>query len=306
MHKRLILKSRAKARGGPMMAGNGMSRKKNRQRNVAKPQLPIEVPRARNFARNESVPPTKSSTSFVLSILALIVSLISLGNSIYGTVQTGKIQRRHVRPDVQCVVRHSSLPENKDNPIIPELVLWNNGPIDAVAVEASYRAYAISTNSWEVIMSMGIEEDLLNASVVLPELKVGQRVGKTIMALGHLSIFVVNLTFHRDTDIEKFSRQEVFFYDGTFHDRAGFSSRTNYLTLMDALRRKMRAEEMVAITNIGNRQTAPAPLGMKKLFGNTITLGKDGRLTNMAQTLMFDGPLLQVQQSNDSVRAFER
>jgi tetratricopeptide (TPR) repeat protein len=54
---------------------------------------------------------------------------------------------------------------------------------------------------------------------------------------------VVNLTYYRETDMERYSTEDYFLFEnGVFYDRESFRGRTNYNALMNSLLWKMRCE----------------------------------------------------------------
>ena len=183
--------------------------------------------------------------SFIVSCGSNITSKRSLAISLEQAELTKRVHQEHVKPDVKTVVRHSSLPQDRDSPMAVELVVWDNGPIKAVSVDASYRLYVVDSNTFQVVASMGTTEDLLDHSIVKPELPVAEPIRKSILGAGPLALFVVDLTYYRETDMEKFSSEDYFLYDnGTFYDRDGFRSRTNYESMMASLQAKMKWESL--------------------------------------------------------------
>lgn len=240
--------------------------------------LTVQVPL---IEKPQPSPPQRLTVS--LSIVAILISIISAITSILQTMQTRKTIHAHVRPDVQCVVRHSSLPQYKDKPSMPELVVWNNGPIKAVSMYASYRAFVFNPDTLEVVASMGISEDLLDYSIVQPQLEVGQRIGKTILGIDTLAVYVVSVDFYRENDMEKFSREDFFLYDsGTFHGYADFKARKDFERIMKNLQIKMRAERLKPAT--ANRQMPPALPGAAVVNFNVGNLNEDGSWTNRVGT----------------------
>lgn len=217
-----------------------------------------------------------SSIPILISSLALVVSLVQC-------TQVRKTFRAHVRPDVQCVVRRSSLAEQKDRPFAAELVIWNGGPIKAVSVYASYRLFIVNPETLDVPASMGISEDLIDHSILQTELAVGQKIGKTILSTDPMAVYVVNTVFYRENDMEKFTREDFFLYDsGTFLGYEEFKARNDFAIIMKNLQSKMRAEAIGPTT--ASSHMSPASQGASKVTFNFGTLAKDGSWTNSVGT----------------------
>ena len=244
---------------------------------VATETTVVEKPKKEAPEINQASSPHRLTV--ILSIVAILISIVSAGNSIYQTMETRKIYRANVRPDVQCVIRHSSRPEDKDNPLATELVIWNNGPINAVSVSMAYREYLIDPVTLKVLASIGIAEDLLDSAILQPELTVGQKIGKPVVGTSLPAVFVVNITYYRESDMEKFSREDFILYEsGSYYDQQSFMSRPDYETIMKNLRRKMRAEALRPVSV--NRQMAPALPGTVNVNWDFANLTEDGSWTN--------------------------
>src|SRR5882757_3807978 len=199
-------------------------RNKTKGKTTESPKPPSQIPPVETTTTEKPAKPeTQSPSSWItvfLPIAAVIIACASFANSCYQTVQARKIFRSYVRPDVQCVVRHSSRPEDRDNPLAAELVIWNNGPIKATSVSMAYRVYVVIPDTLRVPASEGISEDLLDAAILQPELSVGGKIIKPVFGSGPMAIFVVSINYYRDSDMEKFSRQDFFLYEsGAYADQ---------------------------------------------------------------------------------------
>jgi hypothetical protein len=239
------------------------------------------VKRRKKTAVEKATPPHRITV--ILSVAAVIISLVSAGNSIYQTIETQKIYRIHVQPDVRCVVRHSSKPEYRNVPMVAELVVWNNGPIKAVSVGVSYRVYVYNATNLDVFVSMGIAEDLLNYALVQPELSIGQNIAKTILSMDTHCVYVINTTYYRESDMQKFSRDDYIFYDPDgFHSYDDYKTKKDFEVLMKNLQRKIRAEQLRPDTQ--NFLMSPAQPGACNVYGNFGNLTENGTWTNRFAT----------------------
>jgi len=98
-----------------------------------------------------------------------------------------------------------------------------------------------------------------------------------------MGVFAVNITYYRESDMEKFSHQEFFFYDsGSYYDQHTFMGRTNYSVIMRNIQRKMRAEALQPL--VSAREMAPTPDGLVRVNMNFANLTDDGVWTNGAGT----------------------
>ncbi|MGA2801799.1 MAG: hypothetical protein ABSE97_05455 [Verrucomicrobiota bacterium] len=242
----------------------------------------VETPTTEKPAALETKSPSRWLTVF-LPIAAVVISCASFANSCYQTVQARKIFRPYVRPDIQCVVRHSSRPEDKDNPLATELVVWNNGPIKAVSVSVAYKSFIVDLTTLKVIASMSIPEDLSDATFIQADLEVGPKIIRPILGTSPPVVTVVEITYYRESDMKKFSREDFFFNDsGSYYDQQSYMSHPGYATLMKNLQRKMKAEAMRPMDGI--RQMPPASPGHVNIVYNFGNLSDDGSWTNTAGT----------------------
>lgn len=202
--------------------------------------------------RHSNLKTVREGIAVVTAVAALIVSIGSCHTSresIQLAQQQAEANRRyhqeHIKPDVSAMVRHSSSSATQINPMAAELVVLNNGPIKAVSLTGAYRVYMVNPTNSYVFASMGVSEPLVDYSFALPELKPASDYVKPILSASSPAIYVVNLTFYRETDMERYSTEDYFLFEnGTFYDRASFRSRTNYNTLMESLATKMRCEAL--------------------------------------------------------------
>jgi tetratricopeptide (TPR) repeat protein len=214
----------------------------------------------------------------VIAIVALAVSAKSCNmarESLDLSKQQAEANRRYhqenVKPDVRAVIRHSSSPTGKDNAIAAELVVWNNGPIKAVSLSGSYRIYILNPTNFYVVASMGISEPLVDYSFSIPEFKADDNYVKQILSASSPALYVVNLTYYRETDMEQYSTEDYFLFEnGAYYDRDSFKGRTNYNTLMDSLLLKMRCEAQIG--NNKYRIVDPPPPGMVSFNMNVLNV----------------------------------
>jgi len=196
-----------------------------------------------------SVTPTARPHSWTigLAIASIIISLIGGVNSCRQTAQTQKVLRLHIEPLVKCAVRHSSLPSRTNDSFSPELVVFNEGPIKAISPSVSCQVYVVDTNSLNVYLSMSsYDEKAVNRLTFLePELEIGKPVSREILGVHPMGIFVVQLSYYRETDMKKFSSEQIFVYESSgFSDHKTFQQRKDYPTIMHNLRVKMLAEDV--------------------------------------------------------------
>jgi hypothetical protein len=119
--------------------------------------------------------------SLVVALMSCQASRESLRISEAQAQFNRRVHQGHVSPDVRVVVRHCNLPQYRDQAMVPELVVWNNGPIKAASLNASYRLYVFDTNTLRAVTSMGILEDLRDYSIVKRELAVDESIAKAIL-----------------------------------------------------------------------------------------------------------------------------
>jgi tetratricopeptide (TPR) repeat protein len=215
----------------------------------------------------------------VIAIVALVASSKSCSTareSLALSQQQAEENRRYhqeqVKPDVRVVVRHSSSPSQHDNAMAAEVVVWNNGPIKAVSLTGTYRVYVLDPTNYYVFASMGISEPLVDYSFSLSELKQPpDNYVKQILSAGSPALYVVNLTYYRETDMEQYSAEDYFLFDnGAYYDRESFKGRTNYHSIMDSLLLKMRCEAQVG--NNKYRIVDPPPPGMVSFNMNVLNV----------------------------------
>lgn len=181
--------------------------------------------------------------TILFSILAVVISVGSLANSIYGTYQNRKFRHAHISPEIRVLVRHSSRPEQAHNAKAPEVVIWNEGPIKVVSLSVNYKVVVIDPKNLTVSAVLGIADDLSEYNVLLPELAVGQKVGKEILGASPLAVFVVDTEYFRDTDLERFTRRDYFLFDsGRYFDFKAFRTHPNFEKLMESA---MKAESKI-------------------------------------------------------------
>lgn len=237
-------------------------------------------------------PPPPHKVTVILSILAVIISLISAGNSVYQTIETRKIYRTHIQPDIQCVMRPR--PEAKGDYVEAQLVVLNNGPIKAASLSVSYRAYMYNPKTFKIIASMGIAEDLVDYAIIQPELMVGQRIVQPVFGTSPTAIYVFNITYYRESDMEKFSRREIFLADsGSYYDHKSFMSRPSYQETIKNLERKMRAEALRPME--AAQKMPPASPGHVNVFYDFANLNADGTWTNGGANTVTITPLGPIQ-----------
>lgn len=208
-------------------------------------KLPIKKP--------EELVNLKIFLQFAASIIALVALVMSIKSfsiakeSLSLSQKQAEASRRYhqenVKPDVRSVVRHSSSPTENDNAMAAELVVWNNGPIKAVSLSGNYRVYVLNPTNFHVFASMGISEPLVDYSFSKPEFKPNDNYIKQILSASSPALYVVNLTYYRETDMERFNTEDYFlYYNGLYHNRDSFKTMTNYNSLMDSLLLKMECE----------------------------------------------------------------
>jgi tetratricopeptide (TPR) repeat protein len=211
----------------------------------------------------------KTIREYVAVLIAAAALAVSIGSCHTARESMGLAQQQdqanrryhqeHVKPDVRVVVRHSTSPTSKDLPMAAELVILNNGPIKAVSLTGAYRVYLVDPTNSYVIASMGIAEPLVDYSFALSELKSTEQHVKGLLSASSPALYVVNLVYYRETDMEQFSTENYFlFEDGAFYDRESFKGRTNYNVLMDSLLLKMQCEAQAG-SNIHRVINPPLP-----------------------------------------------
>jgi hypothetical protein len=176
---------------------------------------------------------------------ALAVSLVSLWFTWANYNQNKKVNRTDLKPDVICSVRHSTLPQGSNAPYAAELVILNRGPIKAASVYASYQVFGVDTNLWWPYCDPSIQEPLhANYSIVTPELEVGEGKVKSILSLGPLAIYQVELSYYRPTDMKKFSESAIFLYDSEqYYDEIGFKQKPYYTMLKKNLQHRLAGQK---------------------------------------------------------------
>jgi hypothetical protein len=197
-----------------------------------------------------SVKSAREFLAVIIGVVALVISIRSCATarqSLKLSQQQAEANQRyhqeHVKPDVRTVVRHSSSPAHKDNAMAAELVVWNNGPIKAVSLNGTYRVYLVDPTNSHVFASMGVSEPLVDYSFSVAELKPAGDCVKQVLSGSSGALYVVNLTYYRETDMERYSTEDYFLFEnGVFYDRESFRGRTNYNALMNSLLWKMRCE----------------------------------------------------------------
>lgn len=202
--------------------------------------------------RFEQIKIFREFVTVAAAVLALFISFNSsrtanksLALSQQQSEANSRYHQEHVKPDVHAMVRHSSSSAYRNHDFAAELVVWNNGPIKAISLTASYRVYSFDPSSSHVYASVGVSEPLVDYSFSLPEFKPAQQHVKEIVSGGSPTLYVVNFTYYRETDIERYSSENYFLFEnGKFYDRDSFRGRTNYNALMDSLLWKMKCEAM--------------------------------------------------------------
>jgi len=105
-------------------------------------------------AKQLDKPAASHKLTFGISVVAILISLASLANSLYQTAQTRRVNRLNVTPEVACTVREGSLSPEEDPTHAPELFILNKGPIKVVSVIASCKVFAVDTNTFRVFFGV--------------------------------------------------------------------------------------------------------------------------------------------------------
>jgi hypothetical protein len=202
-----------------------------------------QTPRAVPESQDEPLSAKSASPhriTIVLSLAALLVSLSSAVNSCYQTSLTRRIQKTRLIPGLHCTVRYASSTVDTNSPSGVELVVWNSGPIDAASVSVTYNVYPIDLKTLTPYGVFGIKEELDIPPILLPKVGVGQKVGKQILGISAVAVYRVRSVFFRETDMEKFIQEDLFFCDsGVFYTHEGFKQRKEYGQIMASLQKSL-------------------------------------------------------------------
>jgi hypothetical protein len=114
----------------------------------------------------------------------------------------------------------------------------NRGPLKAVSVTASCSVYVIDTNSFTVVAKLNAldTERVHDFTFLEPELAVGKGKARSILGISTMTIFLIDASFYREADMEKFSSREAFLFDSRkYLSQDEFKTRKDYKQLMHAV-----------------------------------------------------------------------
>lgn len=193
----------------------------------------------------ENVSPAPHRWTKYGTVFAILVSLGSLYISWANYIQTKRTNHSNVKPDLFFTVRHNTLPQNTNSAYAAELVILNKGPIKAISVYTSYQVFDVDTNFWWPYGGVAISESLHNEyTFMLREIDAGDGKVKSILAVGPVAIYVVDVSYYHPNDMTKYSSREIFLYDsGNFYDEVEFRQKPYYSILKKNLLHRLANEK---------------------------------------------------------------
>jgi hypothetical protein len=169
----------------------------------------------------------KSNTDRVISVCALIVSVISIGVSIVFSIRScnfeNKLNKLHVDPTLDYYLVRSIDKKGL------EFYLKNKSPIPVVNLSVSYKKFDFSVKSNKYIIERPAASSIFDSPgenwIFKPKLNPNESIGRKdhqIISMfdfykGRIEIIVAaifEITFYRETDMKKFNNKAIFFFDG--------------------------------------------------------------------------------------------
>ncbi len=170
---------------------------------------------------------TENVTEKKISICALIISIISIGVSIFFSVRScnfeNKLNKLHVEPTLDYYLVRS-----KDKKGF-EFYLKNKSPIPVVNLSVSYKSFDFAIKSNKYVAERPAASSIFDSPgqnwifkpKVNPNESIGRKdhqiVGRFDFYEGKIDIVaaaIFEIAFYRDSDMKQFNNKAIFFFDG--------------------------------------------------------------------------------------------
>lgn len=189
----------------------------------------------------------KKNQNIIISLLAFIVALISLGISLRSCRLEERVKHLHIVPQMEV-----SYLQKKDYDFV---VFRNTSPIEIVSLSVNYKAYGFDKEKgkYRIVMagSKNVIDDLgrnwIFKSKLAPNEIISEFVGE--LSSGSKSpqeklivTRVFDITYYRPSDMSRFGKREVFFIDNgkiyTYNEARKIEALRSPLEQLDAFIQK--------------------------------------------------------------------
>jgi hypothetical protein len=169
----------------------------------------------------------KNNTDRIISVCALIVSVISIVASIFFSIRScsfeNKLNKLHVDPTLDYYLVRSIDKKGL------EFYLKNKSPIPVVNLSVSYKKFDFAVKLNKYIIERPAASSIFDSPgknwIFKPKLNPNESIGRKdyqIISMfdfydGRVDIIVAaifEITFYRDSDMKKFNNKAIFFFDG--------------------------------------------------------------------------------------------
>jgi hypothetical protein len=170
----------------------------------------------------------KPNTDRIISVCALIVSILSIGVSVAFSIRScnfeNKLNKLHVDPTLEYYLIRSIDKKGL------EFYLKNKSPISAVNLSVSYRKFDFSIKSNKYIIERPAASSILDSPgenwIFKPKLNPNEPIGRKDSQIISIYDFYKNqridiivaaifdITFYRESDMKKYNNKAIFFFDG--------------------------------------------------------------------------------------------
>jgi len=182
----------------------------------------------------------KSALPIAISVLALGVSVWSVRVNVERNRIARSLAHSHIEPTVKCLF---DLPEDGN----PVFLVTNNGDIPAVSLAIAHNLYVFDKATLELTMSSQAGNLFTDDMIYREELKPTEYVSQELLWVGPveelIAVYLFNLRYYRETDMQRFDRQETFFVDdGQVYSHSEFRRTTSYRPIMAEIERAQMPE----------------------------------------------------------------
>lgn len=169
----------------------------------------------------------KNNSDRVISVGALIVSIISIGVSIVFSIKScgleNKLNKLHVDPALDYYLVRSIDKKGL------EFYLKNKSPIPVVNLSVSYKKFDFSVKSNKYIIERPAASSIFDSPgenwIFKPKLNPNEPIGKKDTQIISMFDFykdrieiivaaIFEITFYRESDMKRFDNKAIFFFDG--------------------------------------------------------------------------------------------
>jgi hypothetical protein len=160
-------------------------------------------------------------TAYNVAAIAVLVASLTLTSTwiwnLYNDRESKKLRHQHITPEILCFIEYPIKTEgektfrDKRN---PDIVLVNKGPIKIVSVTCDVELYVYDENKDEIVQFISSIHGGLNHLISKKEMDPFSEFKQSWIGINgdHLiGIYHIKALYHRESDLEQFSREEYVF-----------------------------------------------------------------------------------------------